>query len=375
MFFGRDAVSRVVDAVRRLQLVALVGASGSGKSSVLCAGVLPALASLDPVVAMFRPGTDPFAALAAALLPLLDPGLSRTQRLVETPTLAEVIRQGRVDEVLAQVSGAQDRPVLLVADQFEELFTLCPDPAARHGFLDGLLGALAVPRARAATLVLALRADFYGQALAHRGLAEALQAGSVLLGPMTRDELRQAIEAPAAARGVGFEPGLVDRILGDVAEQPGCLPLLEFTLTLLWDAHEARRLTHAAYDELGGVDGALARYADRVLDALDADDRERARRVLVQLIKPGEATEDTRRLATRTELDPADWALVQRLADDRLVVTDRDPTGRETAEVVHETLIRAWPRLRSWMDEDREFRTWQERVRDAMEVWHRSGND
>ena len=121
------------------------------------------------------------------------------------------------------------------------------------------------------------------------------------------------------------------------------------------------------YEDLGRVEGALARYADQVFDDLDEADRERARRVFVQMVKPGEATEDTRQFATRTQLDPIDWALVQRLADERLVVTDRYVMGRETAEVVHEALITAWPMLRSWMDEDREFRIWQERVRDAME--------
>ncbi|MGE5765411.1 MAG: trypsin-like peptidase domain-containing protein [Mycobacterium leprae] len=376
VFFGRDAaVARLVDAVRRLELVALVGASGSGKSSLIFAGLLPALAREDHVVAVFRPGKDPFHAVAAALLPLLDPTLSRADLLLETPKLAEVVRQGRLDEVIAQVTAALGRSVLLLGDQFEELFTLCPDAEARRVFVDSLLAVLAGPRLDRTTVVLALRADFYGQALEHRGIAEALQAGSILLGPMTREELRQAIEEPARARGVTFEPGLVDRILRDVGDEPGYLPLLEFTLTLLWEKQHGRRLAHQVYEDLSGVQGALARYADQVVNDLDEAERERARRVLVQMVKPGEATVDTRRLAARTELDPTDWALVQRLADERLVVTDRDLAGQETAEVVHEALIKAWPTLRSWMDEDREFRTWQERVRNAMEVWRSSGND
>ena len=141
-----------------------------------------------------------------------------------------------------------------------------------------------------------------GQALVHRPFADALQEASLMMGPMTREELRLAIERPAEIQGVVFEDGLVARILDDVGQEPGHLPLLEFALTLLWERQRDGRLGHAAYEELGRVEGALARYADEVYEALEEEERERARHVFVQLVQPGEGTEDTRRVATRAEL-------------------------------------------------------------------------
>ena len=158
-----------------------------------------------------------------------------------------------------------------------------------------------------------------GQALAHRPFADALQEGSLLLGPMNREELRAAIEKPAELQGAAFEPGLVERILDDVGEEPGNLPLLEFALTLLWERQIYGLLTHAGYEEIGKVEGALARYADEVVEELDESERDQARLVFVQLVRPGEGTEDTRRVATRAELGKVNWALVQHLANQRLV--------------------------------------------------------
>ncbi|MGH2668817.1 MAG: hypothetical protein ACRDH5_06825, partial [bacterium] len=214
-----------------------------------------------------------------------------------------------------------------------------------------------------------------GQALAHRPLADALQAASLILGPMTRPELERAIENPARKQGVAFETGLIGRLLDDVGDEPGNLPLLEFALSSLWEQADDRRLTHEGYDAIGRVEGALARYADEVFAGLGRAEQDRSRRVFVQMVRPGEATEDTRRLATRAELGEVDWALAQRLADARLVVTDRDPAGQDIAEVVHEALIRNWGRLRAWMDADRAFRAWQERLRAALRQWAASRRD
>ncbi|MGD9100326.1 MAG: hypothetical protein PVF45_07585, partial [Anaerolineae bacterium] len=273
------------------------------------------------------------------------------------------------------------RRLLLVVDQFEELYTLCPEPDARRRFLDGLLAAVEVESGRRASLfalLLTLRADFMGQALAYRPFADALQDTSLILGPMTREELRAAIAKPADKQGAAFEAGLVERILDDVGpgDQPGNLPLLEFALTLLWEQQNYGWLTHAAYEELGCVGGALARYADQVYAELDEAEKERARRVFVQLVRPGEGTEDTRRVATPSELDEEHWTLVQHLADKRLVVTGRDTSsGQETVEVVHEALIQEWGQLRAWMQADRAFRTWQEGLRGALRQWEASGRD
>ncbi len=188
-------------------------------------------------------------------------------------------------------------------------------------------------------------------------------------GTHDADELRAAVEKPAEAQGAAFEAGLVERILDDVGDEPGNLPLLEFALTLLWEQQTDGWLTHADYEAIGAVQGALARYADEVYEGLEAGRREQAQRVFVQLVRPGEGTEDTRRLARREELGEIDWSLVQHLADKRLVVTGRDTASVETVEVVHEALIDRWARLRGWMDAARTFRTWQERLRASMSGW------
>ena len=214
-----------------------------------------------------------------------------------------------------------------------------------------------------------------GQALAHRPFADALQEGSLLLGPMNRAELQAAVEKPAELQGAAFETGLIPRILDDVGEEPGNLPLLEFALSLLWERLDQGWLTHDAYDEIGRVDGALARYAEEVYEALTPEHQQTAQRIFIQLVQPGEGTEDTRRVARRSELGEGNWPLVQHLADKRLVVTGRDAAGQETVEVVHEALIRSWERLRDWIEDDRAFRLWQESLRAAMRQWQASDQD
>jgi WD40 repeat protein len=357
-------------------LVALVGASGSGKSSVVWAGLVPWLRREgNAVIAGFRPGDRPLHGLAAALVPRLEPGMSETDRIVEVEKLAEAMagRETVLPEVARRIRDKEGAGrLVLVADQFEELFTLVPAAGDRARFLDRLLPAVS----RELTVVLTLRADFLGHALSHRPLADALQGADVKLGPMTRDELAAAIERPAAAQGVGLEDGLTRRLLDTLSDEPGNLPLLEFALTLLWNRQEHATLTHAAYDRMGGVERALAGYADEVLDALPPADQARAQRVLVQLVRPGEGTEDTRRLATRAEVGDDSWEVVARLASARLVVTGRDETtGEETVEVVHEALIRQWGRLRRWMDAERAFRSWQERLRAALRQWEATRRD
>lgn len=384
-YFGREAFLQALEqAIHKKKLVAvIVGSSGAGKSSALFAGLLPRLRKTAAYqLAIFRPGSQPFYALAGALLPLLESGLSETDRMVETRKLAERLAQEEVS--LAQVverileKTPQARQVLLVVDQFEELYTLCPEASIQKAFIDELLTTLQaarVKRGKLALILIALRADFMGQALAYRPFADALQDASQLMGPMTRQELHMAVEKPAEMQGAAFEPGLVERILDDVGEKPGNLPLLEFTLTQLWEQQSDGWLTHADYEAMGCVEGALAAYADQVYNQLEADEQELARRALVQLVQPGEGTEDTRRIASRDELGQASWSLVQHLADCRLVVTGWDPQGRQTAEVVHEALIQKWGRFQEWMDAGRAFRAWQERLRSSLRQWQASDHD
>ncbi|MFQ5793664.1 MAG: trypsin-like peptidase domain-containing protein [Candidatus Bipolaricaulia bacterium] len=384
-FFGREVFTeRLVEAVQKKPLAAVIGPSGSGKSSVVFAGLLPRLHHEGSwLIASFHPGSRPFHALAATLLPLLEPEMSETDRLVETRKLAEVLSQRdlgmhEVVERILQKSPDASR-LLLVADQFEELYTLCPEPEIRRRFLDGLLEAAEVQRDRREPilmLTLTLRADFFGHALSYRPFTDALQNADLKLGPMTRQELQDAIEKPAHQLGMKIDDGLTDHILNAIGEEPGNLPLLEFALTRLWERQRDGKLTHATYKKIGGVEKALAGYAEEEYDRLNQEEQERAQRVFIQLVRPGEGTEDTRRLATRAEVGEDNWDLVTRLADARLVVTGRDEaTGEKTVEIVHETLIREWKSLREWMNADRAFRTWQERLRAALRQWETSGRD
>jgi WD40 repeat protein len=380
-YFGReDLVERLADRLASSSFLGLVGPSGSGKSSLAFAGVIPRVRQRqDWVVADLRPGTgsSPLAALASALLPLLEPDLHETDRLVQIPALADVLGARRLDDVVERVlerAGAQR--LLLVIDQFEELLAHRPDVVRQ--FVDVLVQATAGPAGTASpglTVLLTLRADFLAQALDHAALAEALHGSVLVVGSMTRDQLRRAIQGPVGHEVV-YEAGLVDRILDDVGEEAGSLPLLEFTLTLLWEQQRRRTLTHAAYAEMGGVTGAVAGYAEQIyLNDLGQQDRAVVRRVLVQLVRPGEETGPVRRVASRTDLDEAGWRVAQRLAGTRLVVTGRDPTGLETVELVHEALIEHWDRLRGWVEEDRTLRIWQERLRGALTQWDQSGRD
>jgi WD40 repeat protein/energy-coupling factor transporter ATP-binding protein EcfA2 len=368
----------LVEAVQKQSLVAVIGPSGSGKSSVVFAGLIPQLRSEQTwLIEAFRPSDRPFHNLAAKLVPLLETHRSETDQLVEINKLAKALRLGDlalrdvVTRILEKNSG--DR-LLLVVDQFEELYTLCRDARERLLFLDNLLEA--VEGTPNFTVVLTLRADFLGQALSYRPFGDALQYADLKLSPMNREELQAAVEQPAMILGVTIESGLTERILDAVSAEPGDLPLLEFALNQLWTKQRDAQLTHAAYEEIGGVEAALSRYAEEAYGRLNEEEKERARRIFIQLVRPGEGTEDTRRLATRTEVGEENWDLVTRLASARLVVSSRDEAlGEETVEIVHEALIGGWERLRAWIDVDRSFRTWQERLRASLRQWEASGKD
>jgi formylglycine-generating enzyme required for sulfatase activity len=386
-FCGRETFTeQLLVAVQKKPLVAVIGASGSGKSSVVFAGLIPRLQQVGAqgiaplYIASFRPGDRPLHALASAIIPLLEPQLSKTDQLRQTRQLTTDLRQDvgalrdAVEEIVKRNTSAR---LLLVADQFEELYTLCQDVEERQVFLTRLLEA--ANQTRNFNLVLTLRADFLGYALSYRPFADALQNADVKLGPMNRQELQDAVQKPAEKQGVKLEQGLTERILEAVGEEPGNLPLLEFALTQLWEKQSNGRLTHAAYDAIGGVEKALSNHADDVYAQLTDEEQKQVQKIFIQLVRPGEGTADTRRQATRAEVGEENWDLVKRLADERLVVSDcKKTTGEaqeETVEIVHEALIREWQRLRKWMKEDRAFRLWQERLRTAMRQWETTDKD
>ncbi len=373
LFFGRAHYTQALwNAVQKKPLVVVVGASGSGKSSVVLAGLIPKIRAesnhaLPLGVVSFRPENNPFGSLALALSPLWPLKQPRTleMQLQRADGLCTLMQE--------LVQQNPQMKYILVIDQFEELFTLCSETEYQP-FLSSLLHA--VNSAPSFTLVLTLRADFYGYLLANRSWSDALQNAVLNLGPMSHEELQAAIEEPAALLSTGLEQGLTDQLIQETEGHAGRLPVLELTLTELWSKQQQGWLTHQAYEEMGGVEKALANHAEATYAQLNAEGREKAQQIFMQLVTLGQNREATPRLATRAEVKPENWSLVSRLAAARLVVTNRDDaTGEETLEIVHESLLRSWGRLEQWIQVDGAFRFWQEQLRTARRTWEDSGRD
>ncbi|MGZ8648841.1 MAG: nSTAND1 domain-containing NTPase, partial [Solirubrobacteraceae bacterium] len=345
VFFGRERlVAEMVARIVGAPLVGIVGPSGSGKSSALRAGLLAALredvipGSRDWALALLRPGEHPLAALELAT--------------------AEAGPQGRL---------------IVAVDQFEEVFAACPDEHERSAFVDALVGCARDPRRRALVL-LAIRADFYGRCASYPELWRLLGANQVPVGPMRREELRRAIELPARRAGLHVEPELVDALIADVEGEPGALPLLSTSLLELWQHRDGRRLHMSAYEHAGGVHGAVARMAERTYEQLNPAQRDVTRRIMLRLAGEGEGELVVRRRVELAELEGernegvADVLSV--LADDRLVTIDEGEV-----EVAHEALLREWPRLRGWLEEDAQGRHLHNQLRNAAREWDAGGRD
>ncbi|MFC8519447.1 helix-turn-helix domain-containing protein [Streptomyces sp. NPDC057257] len=333
VFFGRERlVGELLALGRGHRFAAVFGPSGSGKSSLLRAGLIPALRQAS--------GAD-----RPAVIRVLTPG-ERPARTHEKSLLA---KDGDLD-------------TWVIVDQFEELFTLCHDRAERDRFLDLLLAARN-PDSRL-RVVVAVRGDFYGHCAAHRELAEAVSHANLLVGPMSADELREVVTGPATAAGLNVERALTARLVDAVSDQPGALPMLSHALLETWRRRRGRTLTLTAYEEAGGVRGAITATAEQVYGALDERQARSARRILLRLIAPGDHTVDTRRPASRSELGPGAADILERLAAARLVTLDGD-----TVELAHEALITGWPRLAGWIEESRDRLRAQRLLGEAASAW------
>jgi WD40 repeat protein/DNA-binding SARP family transcriptional activator len=357
-FYGREQITS--DLVSRLasgSFAGIVGSSGGGKSSILRAGLLSALArgvlpgSAGWRVLLFRPGEDPVAELERAL--------------------------GTADVDAALASLQPGERIVFAVDQLEEVFTVCRDAEERAVFLDALAHAALDPDRRAAVVV-ALRADFYGRCSERPRFGELLSANHVLVGAIERDDLARAIELPASRAELELEHPLVDALVGDVADEPGGLPLLSTALLELWRRRDGRVLRFESYRSSGGVRGAVARLAEQAYARLDETEQEAARAIMLRLIS-GEAATAVRRRVPLAELEVD---RNERVAHVLAILTDaRLLTASDgTVEVAHEALLREWPRLRGWLEEDREGRRlhthlaaaageWEARDRDPAELY------
>jgi uncharacterized protein YjbI with pentapeptide repeats len=375
-FFGRETFVDGLDRVVHQQpLVTVIGSSGSGKSSVVLAGLIPKLREEGTwLIESFRPNKQPFYELAAALISQLEPELGKTDKTIKAKELAKSIRQhGFTADVSAILKDKPGKRLLLVVDQFEELYTGCADTEQQQ-FVEALLAAVE-SGSRAVTLVLTLRADFYSYVVNYPPFGEALNKYPAQnLSLMKAEEMQSAIELPAEKLGVKLEEGLTQLILKDVKQEPGNLPLLEFALTQLWEKQSRGQLTYQAYSEIGGVAKALSNHAEAVYGKLSQEEQKQAQRIFLQLVRPGEGTEDTRRVATRREV--GNWELVTFLAGEeaRLVVTGHNEvTGEETVEVVHEALIWEWELLVGWLNKYRDVLLRKHEIEYSAKKWRDRG--
>lgn len=383
-FFGRGEltrrlVARLAERGPGSRFLAVVGPSGSGKSSVVRAGLVPAIRDgalgdgTDAFVAEMLPGTHPIDELEAALLRVAVRPVSRLHDRLDAGS------RGLLEAAaLVAPPGAE---VVLVVDQFEEAFTQTVDDWERELFLESLRVAAADPESRV-RVIITLRADFYDRPLIYPRFGELLSERTEAVPPLTPDELEQAIRGPAERIGVRPEPGLVAEIIAEVAHQPGALPLLQYALTELFERRDDDRLTLAAYREIGGIAGALSARADRIHESTEPRGRHATRQVFLRLVTLGEGRQDTRRRVLRSELVglDADRESIERAVDTfgrhRLLTFDREPSTREpTVEIAHEALLGAWGRLRAWIDDAREDLRQERGLARAAAEWRGSGSD
>ncbi|MGW0515725.1 nSTAND1 domain-containing NTPase [Crossiella sp. NPDC003009] len=360
-FFGREElIAELLDRTTRKRLLGVFGASGSGKSSLLRAGLIAAKAKSGMPVLLCTPGPHPLEEIALRLAALTGESAAtlRAEFAADPRNLHLRVRQA--------LSGQpENTELLLVVDQFEEVFTLCEQDQERAAFIKAVVLAATAPTSRT-RVVLGVRADFYGHCGQHPELVAALRDAQLLVGPMTAEELRQAITGPAVRAGHTVETALVTQLIAEAAGRAAVLPLLSHALLETWRRRRGTRLTLAGYGETGGIRHALARTAEGVHGGLDANGQRVARQLFLRLTALGQGTEDTRRRIRRAELDedPATTAVLEALAAARLLTVDRD-----TVELAHEALIRCWPRLRDWLAEDREGLRTHRQLTEAADAW------
>lgn len=384
-FFGREKLvekllRRMAETGEYSRFLAVVGPSGGGKSSVVKAGLIPAIwrgtlpGSEKWFVAEMLPGAQPLDELEIALIKIANQHAGSIREQLERDANGLL----RVAQLILPDDGSD---LLLAIDQFEETYTLTEDETARQHFLDLLVAAVTAPRSRV-RVVITLRADFYDRPLHDPHFGDLLRSRLETILPLSAEELELAIVRPAASVGAAFEPGLVTTIVADVKYQPGALPLLQYALTELFEARQGRLLSREAYQRIGGISGALARRAEELYTSLPPADASAAQQMFLRLVTLGEGVEDTRRRVPRAELlavaaDPEQMEeVLDTFAAYRLLSFDNDPgTRASTVEVAHEAILREWERLREWLNASRSDIQMQRQMAGMAAEWKAARGD
>ncbi|MCB9435593.1 MAG: protein kinase [Anaerolineales bacterium] len=373
-FFGRGRlIQEIVHTLemQTLPFLTLVGPSGCGKSSIVQAGIIPALRHKERFVLEMVPSSDPIQELAAVLLSIAS---HPYQELLEELQSSKANKLEQIIEKLVP----DDSDIFLFIDQFEEVFTLVASEAERIRFIDLITQAASRLYGRL-HIIIALRADFYDRPLLYPQLAGLVSTNTIVIPVMTVEETQEAILSPASQVGVQLEPALIARIVNEVQNQPGTLPLLQYSLTELFDQRENNLLTLTAYQNIGGVSGAAAKRADELYLSLDADRQKATRQIFLRLVSLGDSAEDTRQRVRRSELGIQSNILQDVLmlfGRYRLLTFDHEPSTRApTIEIAHESLIKAWGRLRTWLNDNREDLQVRRRLTSATFEWLNAGHD
>lgn len=384
-FFGREALvqkllAKMNDDSNLSRFLAIVGPSGSGKSSLVRAGVIPALWN------GYLPGSDRWYTLdivpGAHPLDELEIALARIASKA-IPELHEYLwRDNRgLSRASKLILPEDDTELVIIIDQFEEIFTLVNDEKERQQFLDILHGVVMDPRSRV-RIIITIRADFYDKPLHYPEFGELMRNRIETVLPLSAKELERAIVAPAERQHVVFEEGLVSHIVSEMNYESGALPLLQYALTELFEHRKGLLLTHEAYHHIGGAVGALANRAEAIYSEMNPEHQQITKQMFLRLVILGEGSGDTRRRANQSELLSITEAsdvmeeVISVYTDNRLLLLDNDLTTREpTVEVAHEAILSQWQRLREWIDESREAIKMQQRLSHMAQEWQHANND
>jgi len=384
-FFGRNReIAAMVTRIRDRPLMAVVGSSGVGKSSFVRAGLVPALKRSGETweTLVIRPGRSPIEALAGVIQPMVATAANLADEMEEQRKLVDKLRKepGHLGSVLRGRARRDNRRLLLFVDQFEELFTQVPDAAERAAFMASL-AAVADDATSPLRVVLSIRSDFLDRVAEDPQFLAELTQGLFFLGPPNREGLRDAITQPAELAGFQFElPATIEDMLDHLETTPGALPLLQFAASKLWESRDKARklLTHASYAAMGGVAGALASHADRVVQEIGPQKQGLTRAILLRLVTP----ERTRAIVPLEELRELSrevgevQRLVDQMVDARLLVVQNLEGGKgSTVEIVHESLVQGWPTLRRWLDENQDDAALVDQLRTAARQWQAKGRD